>query len=210
MAGGGGGRGSGGVGDDDSSTPCTVSPHDGLVQRAVRSLFDRAAAAAAAGGLEGNSGGVGAGGSEGFVAGSPAGASTGTAAAVAFVATHCEVYNEHVYDLLAPPPRSPLVVRWDARLGFHAPGLTAVACASADDALRVLEAGARARRTGSHALNAASSRSHALFSLALDIVPGAGSGTEDGAMEDGLPGGGGGGGGGARAARGGQPLPATP
>jgi hypothetical protein len=154
MAGTGGSAAEGGEdgGGGPSPPSSTFPPGAGLIPRAVSHLFARAAAAGAADGL-----------------------------AYTLRASCAELYNEQLYDLLAPPARDgsgrpPLAVRWDAGAGFHAPDQTSVACATAADAAAVLAAGLAARRTAGHALNGASSRSHALFTLTCEGVPRSGSG----------------------------------
>lgn len=59
---------------------------------------------------------------------------------------------------LAPPPRQ----------GAHVPQLTELTMSTADDILVCLQKGERRRRTGSTAMNARSSRSHALFRLTVE------------------------------------------
>ena len=127
-------------------------------------------------------------------------ASASDGASYVLRASAAELYNEQLYDLLAPPPppttpgnsssssqscpslastaaassagaAAPLQLKWDADRGFHAPGLREVSCATPAAALAALRAATAARRTGGHALNAQSSRSHAIFTLHVDCVP---------------------------------------
>lgn len=80
-----------------------------------------------------------------------------------FGASYFEIYNESVYDLLKWND-CPLGVKWDAGQGFHAPDLHIQPCENIQDAFTVFSLGNR-RRIRSHALNAESSRSHAIFTL---------------------------------------------
>ena len=123
----------------------------GLVERATHALFSQVAAA-----------------------------STADGCTYSVRAAAAEIYNEAVFDLLAPPTppsassplaRTPLAVKYDPGRGFHAPALTHVPARDAKDAARAFAAGAAARRVARHALNAESSRSHALFMLFVEVVP---------------------------------------
>ncbi|KAF4527848.1 hypothetical protein B566_EDAN016493 [Ephemera danica] len=75
--------------------------------------------------------------------------------------TFMEVYNEEVYDLLAPVPTK-LTIK-----GFTVQNLTKVAVYSELDAFVRLEEGVEGRRFCATQANAQSSRSHAIFSLHL-------------------------------------------
>lgn len=112
--------------------------------------------------------------------------------AVAVVAQCVEVYNEQVFDLLAPPPpqrpqQQQQQQGWDRAaagdgrvplpLG-RAPDGSAVACGAvsaplADEAAlaAVVAAAGCARRTGATLVNARSSRSHLVLALALRCTP---------------------------------------
>jgi kinesin family protein 15 len=113
--------------------------------------------------------------------------------AVDFTASYVEVHNEVAYDLLAParePP--PLRLREEAGGGdanFFLEGVTRVPLASPAAALEALAAGFAARRTTSTAMNARSSRSHAILSVAVEVrvvVCGAGGGAPRAAVRSGL------------------------
>ena len=62
-----------------------------------------------------------------------------------------------------------LVMRDDPSGGVTLPGLTHRDVGSLQDAMAVLEEGSRNRATGSTAMNATSSRSHAIFTLSLSL-----------------------------------------
>lgn len=72
----------------------------------------------------------------------------------------------------AQGPRA-LSVKWESNRGFYVPELKIVECRSVKDVLDLISYGMRNRRTGSHALNIESSRSHAIFTLHCEAGPGA-------------------------------------
>lgn len=81
-------------------------------------------------------------------------------------ASFLEVYNEHVYDLLNPTPKS-LQVRWNKERGFYAENLFKVECEDLSDLEGVLREGLKNRSVRSHEMNLASSRSHSLLTISL-------------------------------------------
>ena len=87
-------------------------------------------------------------------------------------ATYVEIYNEQLRDLLlpesmAPSERSAVIIREDVRGRILLTGLHQVAINSIDDLLNALNFGSSIRQTDATAINAQSSRSHAIFSLNL-------------------------------------------
>lgn len=76
------------------------------------------------------------------------------------------VYNEHVFDLLNPAPKS-LQVRWSKDRGFYAENLFKVECEDLNDLEGVLKEGLKNRSVRSHEMNATSSRSHSLLTINL-------------------------------------------
>lgn len=80
-----------------------------------------------------------------------------------------ELYNEELIDLLEPagPLRGALKLTEDGSGGVHIAGATRRAVNSAAAALAALREGALARTTAATRMNAASSRSHAVFTLLL-------------------------------------------
>lgn len=70
-----------------------------------------------------------------------------------------EIYNEKVYDLLRPS-KTALTVK-----GFSVHGMTCVPIERSEDARHWLMVGGRGRHVGHTALNASSSRSHAVFTV---------------------------------------------
>ncbi|KAI4235252.1 MAG: hypothetical protein LQ349_003290 [Xanthoria aureola] len=86
-------------------------------------------------------------------------------------ATYVEIYNEQLRDLLVPdsvPPgeRATVVIREDKGRIFLT-GLYQIAINSVEDLLNALDFGSSIRQTDATAINAKSSRSHAVFSLNL-------------------------------------------
>ncbi|GAM90066.1 hypothetical protein ANO11243_081060 [Dothideomycetidae sp. 11243] len=87
-------------------------------------------------------------------------------------ATYVEIYNEQLRDLLldeAVPfhERPQVSIREDIKGRILLTGLTQVDINSSEDLLRALEFGSSIRQTDATAINAKSSRSHAVFSLNL-------------------------------------------
>lgn len=87
-------------------------------------------------------------------------------------ATYVEIYNEHLRDLLLPEStpandRSNVSIREDAKGRIILTGLHQVNINSFDDLIGALNFGSTIRQTDSTAINAKSSRSHAVFSLNL-------------------------------------------
>ena len=83
-----------------------------------------------------------------------------------------QIYNEQLRDLLLPestPPneRNTITIREDAKGRIILTGLRQVPINSFDDLLAALNFGSSIRQTDSTAVNAKSSRSHAIFSLNL-------------------------------------------
>lgn len=87
-------------------------------------------------------------------------------------ASHLEIYNETLTDLLCTAPaggtRPPLRLREDTTHGVYVTNATLVDLTSTDQALRALGAGLAARTVGSTAMNGKSSRSHAVFTLHIE------------------------------------------
>ncbi|KAI9669508.1 MAG: hypothetical protein M1829_005097 [Trizodia sp. TS-e1964] len=87
-------------------------------------------------------------------------------------ATYVEIYNEHLRDLLLPESvpvheRPSVTIREDAKGRILLTGLHQVAINSIHDLLGALNFGSSIRQTDATAINAKSSRSHAVFSLNL-------------------------------------------
>lgn len=87
-------------------------------------------------------------------------------------ATYVEIYNEQLRDLLlpehvAPNERSPVTIREDTKGNILLTGLRQVEINTVEDLLNTLNFGSTVRQTDATAINARSSRSHAVFSLNL-------------------------------------------
>ncbi|OJJ51052.1 hypothetical protein ASPZODRAFT_311522 [Penicilliopsis zonata CBS 506.65] len=87
-------------------------------------------------------------------------------------ATYVEIYNEHLRDLLLPEStpqgdRTTVTIREDTKGRILLTGLHQVNINSFEDLMNALHFGSSIRQTDSTAINAKSSRSHAVFSLNL-------------------------------------------
>ena len=87
-------------------------------------------------------------------------------------ATYVEIYNEQLRDLLLPEAapaheRSAVTIREDVKGRIMLTGLQSVAINTVEDLLNALNHGSTIRQTDATAVNAKSSRSHAIFSLTL-------------------------------------------
>lgn len=87
-------------------------------------------------------------------------------------ATYVEIYNETLRDLLVPDntpahERGTVTIREDVKGNILLTGLRQVEIHSVDDMMNALNFGSTIRQTDSTAINAKSSRSHAVFSLNL-------------------------------------------
>ncbi|KAF6201027.1 hypothetical protein GE061_005474 [Apolygus lucorum] len=82
-----------------------------------------------------------------------------------------ELYNESLYDLLTDKPREQSIVDMrEMNNGICIPGLTELQVQNADNALAILKEGSSGRVVGATAMNAASSRSHAVFTINIKIM----------------------------------------
>jgi hypothetical protein len=80
----------------------------------------------------------------------------------------CQIYQENVYDLLAKHDAanaSGLRIRWDPMRDFYVENLYAFECKSANESIRLFRQGIARRVVAGHKMNAASSRSHCLFTI---------------------------------------------
>ncbi|GAB1288573.1 Kinesin-like protein [Apodemus speciosus] len=80
-------------------------------------------------------------------------------------ASYLEIYNEQVWDLLSLGSPRPLPVRWTKARGFYVEQLRVTEFGSLQALMELLQMGLSRRRSSSHTLNQASSRSHALLTL---------------------------------------------
>ncbi|KAM3868664.1 kinesin family member 4 [Diretmus argenteus] len=83
--------------------------------------------------------------------------------------SYLEIYNEDILDLLCAAKDKPaLSIREDPKEGIKIVGLTERKVCSDQEMVGCLELGNSARTVGSTAMNAASSRSHAIFTITLE------------------------------------------
>ncbi|XP_061596036.1 kinesin family member 4 [Cololabis saira] len=83
--------------------------------------------------------------------------------------SYLEIYNEEILDLLCSSKDKPAIsIREDPKEGIKIVGLTENQVSSAYEMVSCLELGNSARTVGSTAMNAASSRSHAIFTITLE------------------------------------------
>lgn len=99
-------------------------------------------------------------------------AANGTSKTWELRASYVEIYNEQLRDLLIPESvpqaeRGQVAIREDTKGRIMLTGLTQVPVNSAEDMLNALNFGSQIRQTDATAINARSSRSHAVFSLNL-------------------------------------------
>ncbi|XP_050666124.1 chromosome-associated kinesin KIF4 isoform X1 [Leptidea sinapis] len=80
-----------------------------------------------------------------------------------------ELYQEQCYDLLSGKERnhSTIEIREDVNRGVILPGITEVSVTSTAETMLALEKGSSGRVTGATAMNQASSRSHAIFTIII-------------------------------------------
>ncbi|XP_048486109.1 chromosome-associated kinesin KIF4 isoform X4 [Plutella xylostella] len=80
-----------------------------------------------------------------------------------------ELYQEQCYDLLSGKERthSVIEIREDVNKGVVLPGISELPVGSTTETMKVLEQGSSRRVTGSTAMNQASSRSHAVFTIVI-------------------------------------------
>uniref|UniRef100_A0AAQ4RZP7 Kinesin motor domain-containing protein n=1 Tax=Gasterosteus aculeatus aculeatus TaxID=481459 RepID=A0AAQ4RZP7_GASAC len=92
-----------------------------------------------------------------------------TACEFCLAVSYLEIYNEDILDLLCTSKdRSSLSIREDPKEGIKIVGLTERQVFSAQEMVGCLEVGNSARTVGSTAMNSASSRSHAIFTVTLE------------------------------------------
>uniref|UniRef100_A0A4W5MU25 Kinesin-like protein n=1 Tax=Hucho hucho TaxID=62062 RepID=A0A4W5MU25_9TELE len=96
---------------------------------------------------------------------------------ISLTVSYLEIYNEDILDLLCPSVSkdkpSTINIREDPKEGIKIVGLTERQVMSAHEMVGCLELGNSARTVGSTAMNAASSRSHAIFTITLEQRRGA-------------------------------------
>uniref|UniRef100_A0A8C3B2D9 Kinesin family member 4 n=1 Tax=Cyclopterus lumpus TaxID=8103 RepID=A0A8C3B2D9_CYCLU len=92
-----------------------------------------------------------------------------TACEFCLAVSYLEIYNEDILDLLCPSKdKAGLCIREDPKEGIKIVGLTERQVSTAQEMVGCLEVGNSARTVASTAMNAASSRSHAIFTITLE------------------------------------------
>lgn len=81
-----------------------------------------------------------------------------------------KLYKEKVYDLLSKNRNEEVDIREDPKSGIKIVGLTELPVSSWEETLKCLEQGSLNRKTGATAMNQQSSRSHAVFTLSINQV----------------------------------------
>merc|ERR1719499_1173131 len=82
-----------------------------------------------------------------------------------------ELYNEQLFDLLSGKPRREdtiVDIREDGNKGIKIPGLTETPISNVVETMNLLEKASEGRVTAATAMNARSSRSHAIFTLSIE------------------------------------------
>ena len=85
-----------------------------------------------------------------------------------------ELYNEQLFDLLSTKPRREdtiVDIREDGNKGIKIPGLTENPIMTVEETMTMLEKASEGRVTAATAMNARSSRSHAIFTLSIEAKP---------------------------------------
>lgn len=83
-------------------------------------------------------------------------------------ATYLEIYNEEIRDLLGKDQNNKLEVKERPDIGVYVKDLTGYVVNNADDLDRIMVIGNKNRVTGATAMNACSSRSHAIFTITVE------------------------------------------
>jgi len=83
-------------------------------------------------------------------------------------ASYLEIYNEEVRDLLAKDPKNRLDLKENVDSGVYVKDLTSFIVKSSHEIDQVMQAGKKNRSVGATAMNAGSSRSHAIFTIIVE------------------------------------------
>ncbi|KRX05245.1 P-loop containing nucleoside triphosphate hydrolase [Pseudocohnilembus persalinus] len=81
--------------------------------------------------------------------------------------SYLEIYNEQIKDLLSSEPSTQMNVREDIKKGVYVENLTEEEAQNGQEAIDLLIKGACNRHVGATKMNAESSRSHSVFSIAI-------------------------------------------
>jgi kinesin family protein 3/17 len=83
-------------------------------------------------------------------------------------ATYLEIYNEEIRDLLGKDQNHKLEVKERPDIGVYVKDLSGYVVNNADDLDRIMTIGNKTRVIGATAMNACSSRSHAIFTVTVE------------------------------------------
>ena len=83
-------------------------------------------------------------------------------------ASYLEIYNEEVRGLLAKDPKNRLDLKENVDSGVYVKDLTSFIVKSSHEIDQVMQAGKKNRSVGATAMNAGSSRSHAIFTIIVE------------------------------------------
>ena len=85
-------------------------------------------------------------------------------------ASYLEIYNEEVRDLLSKDPSAQLELKENPDSGVYVKGLNAFVVRSSVELKNVVEVGRKNKSVGATAMNAGSSRSHAIFTITIETI----------------------------------------
>jgi len=90
---------------------------------------------------------------------------------ITFKVSYAEIYNETIVDLFNPTSSENITINEHSKKGIFLKGLTHKVCNTQQEALQHLMQGEINRTVASTAMNSKSSRSHAIFTIYLEIKP---------------------------------------
>ncbi len=88
---------------------------------------------------------------------------------VTFKVSYVEIYNETLVDLFDPASSENITINEHSKKGIFLKGLTHKVCKNQQEALKYLSQGEVNRTVASTAMNSRSSRSHAIFTIYLEM-----------------------------------------
>ncbi|CAM9163815.1 unnamed protein product [Ectocarpus fasciculatus] len=93
-------------------------------------------------------------------------------------ASYLEIYNEEIRDLLSKDPKNSLELKENIDSGVYVKDLTSFVVKNALEIDHVMQAGKKNRSVGATLMNAASSRSHSIFTIVVECAETGGDGGE--------------------------------
>jgi hypothetical protein len=85
-------------------------------------------------------------------------------------ASYLEIYNEEIRDLLSKDPKNSLDLKENIDTGVYVKDLTSFVVKNAMEIDHVMQAGKKNRSVGATLMNAASSRSHSIFTIVVECA----------------------------------------